>query len=75
MCQFWKLRRWQSHKQKKSWVPESLHGGESYATRNIHVKTAGWDFPGGTVLKNPPTNAGNTGLSPGLGRSHMEQSN
>ena len=33
------------------------------------------DFPGGTVVKNPPANAGDTGLSPGPGRSHMPQSN
>ena len=32
-------------------------------------------FPGGTVVKNPPANAGDTGSSPGLGRSHMPQSN
>ena len=29
------------------------------------------DFPGGAVLKNPPANAGDTGSSPGPGRSHM----
>ena len=23
-----------------------------------------WDFPDGTVVKNPPANAGNTGSSP-----------
>ena len=34
-----------------------------------------WDFPGGAVVKNPPANAGNTGSSPGLGRSHMPRSN
>ena len=33
------------------------------------------DFPGGTVVKNLPANAGDMGLSPGLGRSHMLQSN
>ena len=33
------------------------------------------DFPGGTVVKNPPANAGDTGLIPGPGRSHMPQSN
>ena len=33
------------------------------------------DFPGGEVVKNPPVNAGDTGLSPGLGRSHMPRSN
>ena len=32
-------------------------------------------FPGGTVVKNLPANAGDTGLSPGPGRSHMPQSN
>ena len=34
-----------------------------------------WDFPGGTVVKNPPANAGDKGLSSGLGRSHMLWSN
>ena len=33
------------------------------------------DFPGGTVVKNPPANAGNTGSSPGPGRSHMPWGN
>ena len=39
------------------------------------------DFPGGAVVKNPPAtrevvkNAGDMGLSPGPGRSHMPQSN
>ena len=33
------------------------------------------DFPGGTVVKNPPANAGDTGSSPGPGRSHMPRSN
>ena len=34
-----------------------------------------WGFPGGTMVKNPPANAGDMGLSPGPGRSHMLQSN
>ena len=29
------------------------------------------DFPGGSRVKNPPANAGDTNLIPGLGRSHM----
>ena len=33
------------------------------------------DFPGGTVVKNPPANAGDTGSIPGPGRSHMPWSN
>ena len=32
-------------------------------------------FPGGAVVKNLPANAGDTGSSPGLGRSHMPWSN
>ena len=37
--------------------------------------TVEWGFPGGAVVKNPPANAGDTGLSPGPGRSHMPRSN
>ena len=33
------------------------------------------DFPGGAVVKNPPASAGDTGSSPGPGRSHMPRSN
>ena len=31
-------------------------------------------FPGGAVAENLPANAGDTGSSPGLGRSHMPRS-
>ena len=34
-----------------------------------------WGFPGGAVAENLPANAGDTGSSPGLGRSHMPWSN
>ena len=30
------------------------------------------DFPGDSVVKNPPANAGDTSLTPGLGRSPGE---
>ena len=32
-------------------------------------------FTGGTVVENLPASAGDTGSSPGLGRSHMPRSN
>ena len=32
-------------------------------------------FPGGTVVKNPPANAGDMGSNPSPGRSHMPRSN
>ena len=35
----------------------------------------GLGFPGGAVIKNLPANAGDRGLSPDLGRSHMPRSN
>ena len=34
-----------------------------------------WGFPGGAVVENLPADAGDTGSSPGLGRSHMPRSN
>ena len=34
-----------------------------------------WGLPGGSVVKNLPANAGDTGSVPDLGRSHMPQSN
>ena len=34
-----------------------------------------WGFPGGAVVENLPANGGDTGSSPGLGRSHMPRSN
>ena len=33
------------------------------------------DFPDGPVIKSPPANSGDTGLIPGLGRSHMPRGN
>ena len=33
-----------------------------------------WGLPGGAVVENPPANAGETGSSPGPGRSHMPRS-
>ena len=48
-----------------------LYRGAYQLFVSYHVKEQEWDFPGGTVVKNPPANAGNMGSSPGPGRSHM----
>ena len=40
-----------------------------------YLKSRPRDFPGGAVVENPPANAGDTGLFPGPGRSHMPRSN
>ena len=44
---------------------------EKNLKKNTHMR----DLPGGAVVKNPPANAGDTGSSPGPGRSHMPRSN
>ena len=38
-------------------------------------RKASQDFPGGPGVKSLPANAGNTSSIPGLGGSHMPQSN
>ena len=48
-------------------------GWENWGMGNYHLKGIE-GFPGGTVVKNLPANAGDTGSSPGLGRSHMPRS-
>ena len=52
----------------KTEVKDNTDRGES------KVKTRQRDFPGGTVAGNPPANAGDTGSSPGPGRSRMLRS-
>ena len=41
----------------------------------VFLKVVKWGFPGGAVVENLPASAGDTGSSPGLGRSHMPRSN
>ena len=45
------------------------------STKTIQLKNVQRDFPGGTVVKNPPASAGDVGSSPVPGRSHMPGSN
>ena len=51
----------------------SLGSLQNYNMNN-RVKDTVEGFPGGAVVRNPPANAGDTGSSPGLGRSHMPRS-
>ena len=39
----------------------------SYVIREMQIKTRYGDFPGGLVVKNPPSNAGDVGSIPGQG--------
>ena len=45
------------------------------ALRKLPTIQSVQDFPGGTVNKNPPASAGDTGLIPGPGRFHVPWSN
>ena len=49
--------------------------GVSLINGDIGVRKTSKGFPGGAVVENLPANAGDTGSSPGLGRSHMLWSN
>ena len=42
---------------------------------SVQLKFKFMGFPGGAVVENLPANAGDTGSSPGLVRSHMPRSN
>ena len=63
-------------------IASEPNGGGSFAVQNVTAellaKASSKDlvggFPGGAVVENPPANAGDTGSSPGPGRSHMLQS-
>ena len=49
---------------------------QRHESESLNYKTLRrWDFPGGAEVKNPPANAGYTGSSPGLVRSHRSPSN
>ena len=50
---------------------EGVHDLGSHWFKNKDFR----DFPGGTVVKNLPANAGDMGSSPGPVRSHMPRSN
>ena len=67
-------RRWEEwwRQHQELWV---LITGLSFIVCVGYTKPLGLGFPGGAVVENLPANAGDTGLSPGLGRSHMPRSN
>ena len=59
-----------------NWLLPALKSTSKIEQWSEHYqKSKGRDFPGGAMVKNPPANAGDTGLIPGPGRSHMPRSN
>ena len=63
------IKEWLNYKQKQEIKQKQVDLNNLLETLKIQ------DFPGGSVVKNPPANAGDTGSSPGPGTSHMLQSN
>ena len=63
--------------QMKTYKIRILETNNRYEYRHkiLNKKPANLDFPRGTVVKNLPANARDTGSSPGPGRSHMPWSN
>ena len=56
-------------RQDQSW------GMVAFRSLLLCIKTEEGGLSGGAVVESLPANAGNTGSSPGLGRSHMPRSN
>ena len=56
----------------QEWTEELL---DSNPKKRVSLKNKPGGFPGGAVVENLPANAGDTGSSPGVGRSHMLRSN
>ena len=56
-------------------VVEGKLSSYNVSTRNEERLKIMRGFPGGAVVENLPANAGDTGSSPGPGRSHMLWSN
>ena len=63
---------------------QGLSGHNSVMLERIPAQGQGWSrrllwaplaFPGGSVVKNPPSSVGDTGSIPDPGRSHLPQSN
>ena len=70
----WK-RKYSFTKLRIKWGGESLKIIKILKSIRKYTKTLCQGFPGGAVVENLPANGGDAGSSPGLGRSHMPQSN
>ena len=66
----WWLRTWTSEPFRASFLRRILLT-VCQGHRSARSKTVYRGFPGGSVVKNPPANAGDVGSSPDSGRSHV----
>ena len=56
-------------------LPRAGIAGQEEIDFKFYLSSYTQGFPGGSVIKNPPVNAGDTDCIPGPGRSHMLWSN
>ena len=73
--EFQKLSTNRQHRNIPTAKIQTARWRNRWAEWRIYLKKLFRDFPGGVVVKILPANAGDMGSSPGLGRSHMPQSN
>ena len=52
-----------------------MHIGDEPRVGQVWIRSEIRGFPAGAVVESLPANVGDTGSSPGLGRSHMPWSN
>ena len=73
----------EAEKWDQAWTSAPSPQHMFYYPIRLHLQNTNWKkiiknfkaFPGGAVVENLPVNSGDTGSSPGLGRSHMPRSN
>ena len=65
----------QQQQQQYLLVGDWLITPKCYECGKAFIRSVSQELPGNSVVRNPPANAGDTGLSPDLGRSYMPQSN
>ena len=81
-----KKKKWEGEKERQAKVKKEVGRLRSerqnltlfpkHRSRNQHRRSGpGGGSPSGSMVKNPPANAGDVGSIPGSGRSHMLQSN
>ena len=75
-CPIWGCTQWETagHKGNQNTISKIKGYGPQGPKTITKIIMAG-GFPGGSVVKNPPASAGDTGSTPGPGRSRMLQSN
>ena len=56
-------------------IPHNVVSGQGIHLKAKETNLQAGDFPSGTVVKNPPASAEDTGSIPGPGRSYMPWSN